>query len=81
MRKPDPRIFAHALAEVSCPALHTWFVGDDPINDILGAASVGLRPMWLTGVQPWPPEHPAPPWQIAALGELVTMAQRANHAT
>jgi putative hydrolase of the HAD superfamily len=81
MRKPDPRIFAHALPEVSCPALHTWFVGDDPINDILGAASVGLRPMWLTGVQPWPPEHPAPPWQIAALGELVTMAQRANHAT
>jgi putative hydrolase of the HAD superfamily len=81
MRKPDPRIFAHALAEVSCPALHTWFVGDDPINDILGAASVGLRPMWLTGVQPWPPEHPAPPWQIAALGELVTMAQRPNHAT
>ena len=81
VRKPDPRIFAHALAEVSCPALHTWFVGDDPINDVLGAASVGLRPIWLTGVQPWPPEHPAPTWQIAALGELVTMAQRANNAT
>jgi putative hydrolase of the HAD superfamily len=81
VRKPDPRIFAHALAAVSCPALHTWFVGDDPINDILGAAGVGLRPIWLTGVQPWPPDHPAPTWQIAALGELVTMAQRANHAT
>lgn len=81
VRKPDPRIFAHALAEVSCPALHTWFVGDDPINDILGAADVGLRPIWLTGVQPWPPEHPAPTWQIAALSELVTMAQRTNNAT
>jgi putative hydrolase of the HAD superfamily len=81
VRKPDPRIFAQALAEVSCPALHTWFVGDDPINDILGAAGVGLRPIWLTGGQPWLPEHPAPTWQIAALSELVTMAQRANHAT
>jgi putative hydrolase of the HAD superfamily len=80
-RKANPRIFAHALAEISCPARHTWFVGDDPINDVLGAAGVGLRPIWLTGVQPWPPEHPAPPWQIAALGEPVSMAQRANHAT
>ena len=73
VQKPDPRIFAHALAAIGCAALHTWFVGDDPINDVLGAAAVGLRPIWLTGVQPWPPEHPAPRWQIAALGELLTM--------
>jgi putative hydrolase of the HAD superfamily len=78
VRKPDPRIFAHALAEVGCPALHTWFVGDDPINDVLGAASAGLRPIWLTGVQPWPVEHPPPTWQIAALGELLTMVQHAD---
>src|SRR5207237_9207808 len=79
--KPDARIFAHALAEIGCAAGHTWFVGDNPINDVLGAAAVGLRPIWLTGVQPWPPEHPAPTWQIATLGELVAMVQRANNAT
>jgi putative hydrolase of the HAD superfamily len=79
VRKPDPRIFAQALAEVGCPALHTWFVGDDPINDVLGAANAGLRPIWLTGVQPWPAEHPLPTWQIAALGELLTLAQHANN--
>jgi len=73
VQKPDPRIFAHALAAIGCAAVHTWFVGDHPINDVLGAAAVGLRPIWLTGVQPWPPEHPAPRWQIAALGELLTM--------
>ena len=73
VQKPDPRIFAHALAAIGCAAMHTWFVGDHPINDVLGAAAVGLRPIWLTGVQPWPPEHPAPRWQIAALGELLTM--------
>jgi len=81
VQKPDPRIFTHALAAVGCPARHTWFVGDDPRNDILGAAGVGLRAIWLAGVQPWPPEHPTPTWQIAALSELVTMAQGANHAT
>ena len=73
VQKPDPRMFAHALAAIGCAAIHTWFVGDHPIHDVLGAAAVGLRPMWLTGVQPWPPEHPAPRWQIAALGELLTM--------
>src|SRR5882724_3997726 len=81
VQKPDPRIFAHALAEIGCAALHTWFVGDDPINDVLGAAAVGLRPIWLTGVQPWPPEHPAPRWQIAALGDLLTMVEHPNNAT
>jgi putative hydrolase of the HAD superfamily len=81
VQKPDPRIFAHALAEIGCTALRTWFVGDHPINNVLGAAAVGLRPIWLTGVQPWPPEHPAPTWQIAALSELVTMAQCANNVT
>jgi putative hydrolase of the HAD superfamily len=81
VQKPDPRIFAHALAAIGCAAMHTWFVGDHPINDVLGAAAVGLRPIWLTGVQPWPPEHPAPRWQIAALSELLTMVERPNNAT
>jgi putative hydrolase of the HAD superfamily len=81
MQKPDPRIFAHALAAIGCAAVHAWFVGDHPINDVLGAAAVGLRPIWLTGVQPWPPEHPAPRWQIAALGELLTMVERPSYAT
>lgn len=81
VRKPAPRIFAQALAEVRCPARHTWLVGDDPSNDILGAAGVGRRPIWSTGVQPWPPAQAAPIWPIAALRELVTMAPRANHAT
>jgi len=73
VQKPDPRIFAHALAAIGCAAVHTWFVGDHPIHDVLGAAAVGLRPIWLMGVQLWPPEHPAPRWQIAGLSELLTM--------
>jgi putative hydrolase of the HAD superfamily len=81
VQKPDPRIFAHALAEIGCAAVHTWFVGDHPLNDVLGAAAVGLCPIWLTGVQPWPVEHPAPTWQITTLGELVAMARHANNAT
>jgi putative hydrolase of the HAD superfamily len=82
VQKPDPRIFAHALAEIGCRASETWCVGDDPVNDVLGAAAVGLRAIWLTGVRPWPPDRPASQWQIAALGEIVELVHSEHtHAT
>lgn len=82
IEKPDPRIFARALAEVGCQASQAWFVGDHPLNDILGAAAAGLRPIWLTGVHPWPTDHPAPRWRIRALIELVALVQSERaHAT
>jgi putative hydrolase of the HAD superfamily len=73
VQKPDPRIFVHALSEIGCQASETWFVGDHPVNDVLGAAAVGLRAIWLTGGCPWPADRPAPQWQIATLGELVDL--------
>ena len=79
-QKPDPRIFARALTEVGCQASQVWFVGDHPINDIRGAAAVGLRPIWLTGVHPWPPDQPEPQWQIGALIELVAMVQQERNS-
>jgi putative hydrolase of the HAD superfamily len=82
VQKPDPRIFAHALAQIGCRVSDTWFVGDHPVNDVLGAAAVGLRAIWLTGVCPWPPEHPAAQWQIAALGDIVELVHsERKHAT
>jgi putative hydrolase of the HAD superfamily len=73
VQKPDPRIFVHALAEIGRRASDTWFVGDGPANDVLGAAAVGLRTIWLTGVRPWPTDRPASQWQIAALREIVEL--------
>ena len=73
--------FWPTLAEVGCDASQAWFVGDHPINDVLGAAAVGLRPIWLTGVHSWPPEHPEPLWHIRALTELVAMVQHERTST
>jgi putative hydrolase of the HAD superfamily len=82
VQKPDPRIFAYALAKIGCRAADTWFVGDDPINDVLGAAAVGMRAIWLPGVRPWPTDCPEPQWQIAALRELVELVHNEHkHAT
>jgi putative hydrolase of the HAD superfamily len=81
IKKPDPRIFARALVEVGCHASQAWFVGDHPVNDVLGAAAVGLRPVWFTGVHSWPTEHPEPLWHIRTLTELVAMVQHERHDT
>ena len=80
--KPDPRIFAHALAQLGCRAADTWFVGDHPVNDVLGAAAVGLRAIWFTGVCPWPTAHPEAQWQIATLEDIVELVHsERKHAT
>ena len=44
LRKPDPRIFEHALAELGgIPPERALFVGDSLAIDIAGAAAVGMR--------------------------------------
>jgi HAD superfamily hydrolase (TIGR01549 family) len=46
IEKPDPRIFAHALAAVGAPgpAIH---IGDSWAADIVGARGVGWRAIWF----------------------------------
>ncbi len=82
VQKPDPRIFAYALAQIGCRVSETWFVGDHPVNDVLGAAAAGLRAIWLTGVCPWPTDHPEAQWRIATLEEIIELVHsERKHAT
>ncbi len=43
--KPDPRIFHLALDAISVPAEATWYVGDMPAIDVVGARAAGLWPI------------------------------------
>jgi putative hydrolase of the HAD superfamily len=80
VKKPDPRIFAQALTEIGCTASQTWFVGDHPLNDVLGAAASGMRAIWLAGFHSWPTAQPEPQWHIRSLCELVEMVHREQHS-
>lgn len=68
--KPDPRIFAEAVAALGVPAARTTFVGDSLPRDMVGARDAGLRHVWLAG----PDETRAPCCAgdpvIRQLGEL-----------
>lgn len=42
--KPDPRIFAMALDAMGVDATDTWYIGDMPAIDVVGARRAGMRP-------------------------------------
>jgi putative hydrolase of the HAD superfamily len=73
--KPDPAIFLHALAQLVCEPGEAWFVGDHPVNDLLGASAAGLRGIWLPALHPWPPGQPEPWRTITALPELLALIE------
>ena len=45
--KPDPRIFQLALTALDRRADETWYVGDMPAFDVVGARRAGLRPFLM----------------------------------
>ncbi|HLZ71633.1 MAG TPA: HAD family hydrolase [Dehalococcoidia bacterium] len=77
IEKPDPAIFRHALDQLGCAAGEAWFVGDHPVNDVLGASAAGLWGIWLPALHPWPAEHPPPAWQIATLLDILRLLEPA----
>lgn len=70
-KKPAPEIFQLALEELSIDASTAWFVGDHPLNDVVGASTAGLTAIWLNTGEEWPSTHPKPLFEISTLPELI----------
>jgi putative hydrolase of the HAD superfamily len=70
-KKPGTRIFQHALEEIERLAGETLFVGDHPMNDVLGSVEAGLVPVWLEGIHVWPSPHAVPDRRIRAPSEVL----------
>lgn len=80
IEKPDAAIFLHALKQLGCAPGEAWFVGDHPLNDVLGASAAGLRGIWLPALHPWPTDHPEPWRTIATLQELLALLESRSEA-
>lgn len=46
LRKPDPRIFARAMARLNVLPPHSLFVGDHPTTDVEAARKAGMIGVW-----------------------------------
>jgi putative hydrolase of the HAD superfamily len=80
VEKPDPAIFALAAAQLGAAPGETWFVGDHPRNDVLGAAAAGLTAVWLRGSHAWPRGEAEPERAIDRLPELCALIEREREA-
>jgi len=68
--KPESRIFRTALERAGVDAGQVAHVGDDPENDVRGAARVGMRTVWVNPRRiPWP-GGATPDAVIRSVGEL-----------
>jgi len=67
--KPDPRIFAVALARLDVKAAEAAHVGDSEREDIGGAQAAGLRAILIQRNGP----QEAAPDRIGELGELLAL--------
>lgn len=53
IKKPDPKIYEIALAEIKRSPHNVWFVGDNPATDLLGAHRMKMTTVWVRGHHQW----------------------------
>jgi putative hydrolase of the HAD superfamily len=68
--KPDPRIFAAALAHTGHAPADTLHVGDDPERDMVGASRLGIRTCWISGGRSWPAHLPSPTFTVTRVEDV-----------
>jgi len=75
--KPAPEIFHAACAGLDLDPGEVLHVGDDPLADVAGAHSAGMRSAWInrSGAQ-WVHETAAPDLIVRDLNELALLLER-----
>ncbi|GAA2720474.1 MULTISPECIES: HAD family hydrolase [Streptomyces] len=74
IRKPDARIFHHALTRLGAKSgPHVVMVGDSLENDITGAHRAGLATVWVSHGRPLPGTGPRPHHTICAGNEAAAV--------
>jgi putative hydrolase of the HAD superfamily len=73
-QKPGALAFEALLRALNTRPEQTWYVGDDPRCDVIGARDAGIHAVWLDDEKrEYPPELPPPPYRIGTLEELLTI--------
>ncbi len=74
--KSEPDIYQRLQQLADIDASQMVHIGDDPINDIVGAKSAGAYAIWLNRQQkPWPLESCEPDVSIVSLHELPALLE------
>lgn len=69
VHKPDPEIFRRTASRLGVACTSCVYVGDHPVNDIQGAASAGMRPIYINAYDK--DVHPEGVTEIRTLSEVL----------
>jgi len=72
--KPNPRIFAQAIAPFGLDPQQAWHIGDSWQDDVVGAQAAQWQPIWLRRSSPLLPQpDPAPPPTVVQISDLTAL--------
>ena len=75
--KPHPLPFHRVLEKLGVQPEEAVYVGDNPLDDVLGAKGVGMNAVWINRDGKVRDEaHPQPDYQIGSLAELVPILEK-----
>lgn len=69
--KPDPAPFRVAADRCGASLEGGWMIGDDPINDIEGAAAAGLATVWIHHGRDWSNRRTEPTARAACVADAI----------
>jgi len=69
-QKPSPHAFLHMCERFGIMPHEAMYVGDHPVNDVCGARSIGMIPVWMRYIEQFPKHITPPPYMIDRLSEL-----------
>lgn len=74
VRKPSIHAFNVLRDYFDLAPQHIWYVGDDPLNDVVGALGAGMRAIWFDGEQQkYPTNMPAPTAIVKSISDILSL--------
>lgn len=69
--KPNAPIFQYMAEKLNEKPEDLYYVGDNPINDVLASKNAGYVPVWVKSRSPWPLENGLMPVTVKDVSELL----------
>lgn len=77
--KPHPAAFKAMSEKLGCPPESLLYVGDNPLNDIVGARNGGFVPVWVKTTGVWPDETiERAPYEVDDVSEIPALVRKIN---
>ncbi len=74
VRKPSVHAFNVLRDYFDRTPERIWYVGDDPLNDVVGALGAGMRAIWFDGdQQKYPTNVPAPTAIVTSISDILSL--------